>query len=255
MKRFFIIPLLALTTLAQFPLPYAIGTTIWKGFDITTGLVAYYPLNEASGNALDASGNSRTMAQTGTVGAGSGATANSRGPYTSSDYFTRTDSALNLNTADWTICGWIYFTGAPTFNVLVGQRQASNTAWNYALQVYNGGAASYYYGSVYNISGTASDVEAPGTAIASGSWHFVTTRYTSSTRLVEASIDGGSYGSATLANTAQTTLIPTQIGKWEYDTTSAGAVYLGKIRFYSGRILDSTVISYLYNGGTFSTAP
>jgi Concanavalin A-like lectin/glucanases superfamily len=224
--------------------------------DITTGLVAYYPLNESNGNALDASGNSRTMTQSGTVGAGSGATANARGPYTTSDYFSRTDSALNLNNlGDWTICGWFYFASAPTFNQLVTQRQSSNTEWNFALQVYSGGSASGYYGSVYNTVGSAADVEAPGTLISSGAWHFVITKFTQATGLVEASIDAGSYASGLLGAPAQTTLIPTVIGKWEHNATSAGNAYLGKIRFYSGRLLDPAAINYLYNGGTFSTAP
>jgi Concanavalin A-like lectin/glucanases superfamily len=222
--------------------------------DITTGLVAYYPLNESSGNALDASGNSRTMTQSGTVGAGSGATANSRGPYTTSNYFSRTDSAFELNNSDWTVCGWVNPSSLAATSIMFSNNSSSGGInVSYEIEIISSGA---FQTILYNTS-LSSFIATTANTASTSTWAFFCATYNSATKAITVQLNGGTVATTTLTGTVfQPSGKPTSIGLqgysgFEFPTNG----YLGKLRVYSSRVLDSTGINYLYNGGTFSTAP
>lgn len=82
---------------------------------LTDQLVAYYKLDESSGNPLDSSGNSRTLTNTNTATFGAGKI-NNGGIFAaaSSQYFTRADVLGTTIGGPITISAWVNFTSLPS---------------------------------------------------------------------------------------------------------------------------------------------
>lgn len=228
---------------AQFTLPSGLGLAKWSGGeDIITGLLAHYPLDEVSGDALDTSGNSRTMTQVGTVPA----TSPGRGPFTVSDYFTRSDVALDLTASDWTICGWFNLSTIGGSQALISHEASPILTWG--VYAYNSGFSNTMAGAViYHASGGGNTtVSAPGSAITTGALHFLCATFNNGTLLLSCSLDNGSVGSAT-ASTPATQSNATQIGRATIVFPLLGTAQ--HVRIYN-RVLTAPQISRLYNSGT-----
>jgi len=230
---------LCLPACAQFNFFNALST--WKGEDITTGLLAHYPLDEPSGDAVDTSGNGRTMAQIGTVPASNPG----RGPFTAgTNYFAITNSTLNLNSTSWTISGWFNLNSTVSGQPLIFHNSSLLT-WSIDAfdATYSGtrAGATVFYGLSSAIS-----VSAPGSTITTNSLHFICATFDAGTLLLTCSIDNGSVGSGT-SGSPNIASGPVQIGYSRSGSNLVGKAY--HIRIYN-RVLTSAQITYLYNGGT-----
>ncbi len=110
--------------------------------DLLSNLILSLDLEEASGNAIDSSGNGYDFADTNTVGQTTGATAgyNSR-QFTaaSSEYFTRAHSTTELTIGDneWAAHLWVYANSATAGAVVFGKSGNSNTPGTTIGRSYN----------------------------------------------------------------------------------------------------------------------
>jgi hypothetical protein len=80
--------------------------------DLTTGLVAWYSLNETSGNRADSHTGSYTLTQAGTVGSTTGRVGNAANfANNNANRLSSSNSIFNRGDTDFYIAGWVRFTG------------------------------------------------------------------------------------------------------------------------------------------------
>jgi hypothetical protein len=191
-----------------------VSESLYRDRVLADNPVAYWPLNDTSGNAADASGNARTLTATGTptygvvgprVDAATGQTFTANTAYQS-----RTLALLggtNLGD-DWSIECWAN-TPAAAQGELVSQSVAAGTTSFIHLYIYNGD----YTVEVVNqaagaIFATAAGSYAPG-------WHHVVATWDASAGLVTLYVDGESLaqetGTAGAFNAMDTTAIGTRL--------------------------------------------
>jgi hypothetical protein len=223
--------------------------------DITTGLLAHWKLDEASGNAVDSSGNGLTMTQSGTVPA----TSPGRGPFTSANFFSSSSASLQgLNAADWTMTVW-FNTSSDDGNYQTLLGQAENTAGSAFWHLVNvdPNPTVNIVGSVVNASNPADSLYAgASTTATTGGWNFAAFVWVASTKTLYVSVNNGAFGSSSTSFTPGTGTITTCIGKrtWAGSEWPATVTTMQKIRIYT-RALSTSDLGILYNGGTVGTAP
>ena len=101
-------------------------------------LAAYWPLDEASGNRRDMSGNASTLTDNATVTGNPGPSqkliAASQFAAANSEYLSAADSAiLSTGNIDFSLCGWLYPDSLPVGNMWVVGRWATAPQNEYVL--------------------------------------------------------------------------------------------------------------------------
>jgi hypothetical protein len=201
-------------------------------------LVAYYALDEASGNATDAHG-STTLTDTNTVGAGTGVVSGSR-------VFVRANAERLTGTPPITalpvtIAMWVKatsFTG--NMNTAFIKQAGNNYAFGTALS--SAGKALLYASSAAG----SFDTLTGASTLSTGTWYHVVAVARSATDR-ELYINAASDGTATASRTI---LSPTQFSLGSYGTSASDTLNgeLDEVGFWS-RALTTTEISWLYNSG------
>lgn len=206
--------------------------------DVTPGIVAYYKLEESSGNRVDSSGNSLDLTPTNTPGNTTGKISNALAvAQASSQQVGRASySALNL-AADFTVAGWFNVTSYP-----------QNTHfWSYSVSTRPGINFNTVGVGTFVVNGASIGI---GTVAAGSGWRFIACRYRASDFFAEARLDGGAWTSGTGTS----------------PTTTTGTFYLGargdlarwmngaidEVGVWSRRLTDAEV-NYLYNSGSGRT--
>ena len=173
-----------------------------------TGLVAYYKLDESSGNAVDSSGNGKTLTNNNTTTYASGKINNGANfVKTSTQWLSRSyDSDLNIGNNDFTICGWL------NLNATSGLFDIMGMGWDETT-------ANILYVIRYDFTtnnlifewhdGAYKKLSVPLTA-SQNTWYFFTARRSGSTLYL--SVNNGT----------PTTATPT------FKTTSAGTFGIGR---------------------------
>lgn len=114
-----------------------------SGNGLGVGVVAYYKMDEASGNAIDSSPNLLNLTESGTAASAAGMILTSR-QIDTTNYFSHTDNALfEPTTNDFSIIFWAYITEIP----LVDTTQLLVSKWHFA------GLGSYQI-NTFNAGGT-----------------------------------------------------------------------------------------------------
>lgn len=118
------------------PFLWTPGGSPVTGNGLLNNLLAFWEFDEASGNALDSSGNGHTLTATGTPGSGTGVVAGSRTyDETNPDYFTEAfATAYGFVGGSFTIAGWGQFDiGSPHIDdksiIARGDFGGSNFSW------------------------------------------------------------------------------------------------------------------------------
>lgn len=149
-----------------------------SGLGLLSNLILSLDLEEASGNAIDSSGNSYTFTDTNTVTQTTGATAgyNSR-QFTAanSEYFTRAHSTTELTIGDneWAMHCWYYHDGSTNRSILCksGSTTISTTASRSFAILGNSTALSFRVGEAVAANGDS--VANDAGALSTNSWHSV----------------------------------------------------------------------------------
>jgi hypothetical protein len=217
--------------------------------DLSTSLIAFWRLEEASGNRID-SVNAIAMVPTGTPGNSAGKTGNAVSFTTATNtYLAAADSALLSAGANqsFTVAAWIYFNGA-----LSGSRG-----------VFGKGNASIIYNQVEYLLGTSGttlvwyvgsgssyvNLGASGLTLAGSTWYFVVAWYDADADTQYIQVNNGTPSSVANAAGSFDSNGPAEIGR--QPQVSGGTPFDGRIDnvMFWKRTLSTSERTALYNSG------
>ena len=202
---------------------------------LLTGLTVYYKLNETSGNAIDSTGN-RTTASQGNLTQGVG------GKLGNAYTFNGTNSQINiprfLNSNTFSISAWVKTNSATNQIIVTGS---------------SGGGIEFRVkadGTVGLFQHAGAEVASSALTVANGAWHHVVVTFdgTAWTFYVDGVLSG------TGSNATSFTFSGTNDGIGSDGGTLAFNGQLDEIGVWS-RVLLSSEVTSLYNGGTGLTHP
>jgi hypothetical protein len=220
---------------------------------LTTGLVSYWELNEASGTRIDSHG-SNDLASVNSVGSATGLNSANAADFEkdSSQYLKIDDSAqsgLDL-TSDFTIAGFANFE-SNTFVALAAKYLTTGNQASYSLRKFADNTTEIWA----DLSSNGSTIvqnggNVPGqTNWATSTWYHIAYRYTASTGTVKFTVNA--------ANSVSATGYPTSIhnGTAQFSLgvgMVAGAEYMDGLMQYWGvwsKVLTDDELTELYNSG------
>jgi hypothetical protein len=215
---------------------------------LLTNLVAYWQLDEASGNATDSVG-SNTLTNNGSVGSATGkvGTARDFGTGVSTKFFRLADNAdLSTGDIDFTFAAWV---------------KPSALTKSYAAVLTKGDGSSLEYQLIYRLSQSAFDwavkdsannVRATNFGAPSvGTWYHLVCWHDSVNNLIGISVNAGTPNTTSysggVTDTAYTFAIGT-LGSYA-DSSSTWDGLIDEVGFWK-RVLTSQERTDLYNGGS-----
>lgn len=221
-----------------------------SGTNLTTGLLGYYRFEEAAGanDAIDATGNGRTLSQINSPGSGPGVLNNCRTyVIVNSQTFTRPDeSALRIFGSDFTITGWFNITSSFTSQIIVSKIGAASPNFEFQLLFYQ--PDGDVVAALFDTTGASVSAHFLGT-MSQGIWYFVAVRRSGNTLFIsrnagtEKSADVSGLGS--IGGTG-----PLDVGSQHANSVPT---YFGgsidEVAIYN-RALSTTEIGLLYNSGS-----
>lgn len=215
--------------------------------DFLTNLVGYYELNEsANADAVDASGNGKTMTDFGSVGSVSGVISTARSfPGTGGNYLRRnSDSSFQPGASSFSITLWAKPASLTqgTFPTIVGYAKTLNIEW--MVNFYDGNAAPYFSVSangVTEVQAVAATNSFPNTS----TWVFIACTWDGTN--IKISVNGGSFVTAAFAG-------PVFSGTSDFEMGTRGAAGLwngaiDEVAFWKGRSLTLAEVQQIYNAG------
>jgi len=212
---------------------------------LKTSLSAYYALDEASGDALDSSGNGYTATQNGTCGAGSGGPIGNYRTFNGSDtWFESSDAIFLPGSSSFSCAGWFYATSMPQvypalFGVINGD--GSHDSWGVLLDYTN----SKPYAAISS-NGTADTNAVWGTTASAGAWHYAVMVWDGTNE--KFSFDGGAFVTAAFTGPVYSFVVPFKIGRLSSGTNFNGRMQ--GVAYWKGRALTITDVGLLYNSGS-----
>lgn len=224
-----------------------------SGNRILKNMVAFYPMNEVSGDALDISGNGRTLYQNGTVGASGGKRTFSSTDNT--DFFSRTnDAGFSPGTgADWTMISVVSLTAASGANGIMGRYDTTSGSLGYEM-LYNSSA----FATFSSANGTSATTTTATGAATAGQEYMVVSTYLNLTGALSCQVWSLAGAGITFSGSGSmvggyfdNSTTPFSVGVyWTGGAPQNGGDYGGTIR-YSGvwrSILSPTKISEIFAG-------
>lgn len=218
---------------------------------LTDNLIAYWKLDESSGNAADATGNGHTLTNNGTLTYGpavinNGAITSTTGP----KYLSAVDAGLQISSGDISIQAWAKTTA--TAAAIVQRRYTTGGDWiNYTLY-FDGSKFSWYETS--NTTGDYGQWQSTATlatlGLNNGNFHhivFVATFGNNASHLLY--VDGVNQGGSFVLSTSKTGInqVSARFGIGDpFTATFDGTV--DEVGLWN-RILSSSEVTSLYNGG------
>lgn len=218
------------------------------GNGLLTGLVAYWGLDEASGDAADKHSGGLTLTQTGSPGAASGVVYSTARTFNGSNqYFTRaSDSSITLGDIDYAVAMWVFLSDLST-RYFIGKANALNGAdWDYAGQYSPSLGLRWIIGNGTGNSAIAASTF--GTA-STNTWYLFIAQHVATTNTIFVSVNAGTEDSATYTGTHDTTTKPLAIGRLSDYSGNQWYGRIGPVAIWKNRTLDATARSALWNGG------
>jgi len=227
------------------------GVTARNG--LLNALIAYWPGNEASGNALDLHSNGLTLTDTNTVTNAAGKVYATARQYTqaNSEYHTRAgdDALLSAGDTDFTLAAWVYFDSLLAARGIAGKSAGSGQA-EYAL-VYSAVANRLRW--IVTADGTmAVNTNADALGVPStGTWYLVIGWHDSVANMVSIQVNGGTVNSQAHSAGVHNGSAAFRIGEYfaNYMDGRIGPVAMWKSAAGGGGVLSSSQRSALYNNG------
>jgi hypothetical protein len=215
---------------------------------VIDNLVAYWPLDEASGNAIDAHTNSIDLTETGGTiaqGTGPGGVGNSRDfEAADTEYFNIADHTdLSMGDIDFEIAGWFNFETNGSFVGLVGKITGDS---EYGLQYQNGGAfLKWNIRNAANDGWGALDMTTQG-ALSTGTWYFITVGHDSVNNLLFGTVNAGTPETGAWSQGARDGTAAFRIG----DQSDSGPFdgLIAKVGVWK-KVLTTGERTWLYNSG------
>jgi hypothetical protein len=211
---------------------------------LTDSLVAYWPLDEASGDAIDAHG-ANDLTDNNGVGSATGKTGTARDFESDSfQWLQRADNTdLSVGDIDFSVALWIR---PETNNAFAILSKVGGTNWAYDLR----NTATAFYFTVASGSGPANQTSVTvGGAAVPGTWYFLAAYHDSVNNVIGISLNGA-------------TVVTEPYAHGSYDENSAFRLGFDGSSFMDGlmedvgfwkRVLTQSEIVELYNGGAGRT--
>lgn len=216
-------------------------------YPLLNNLVAYWNLDEASGQRNDSHTSGLHLTDNNTVTSATGPDGGTAASFAaaSSEYLSRaSSSAFDLATGNFCAAGWLYLTTKSTveldaLSIVIGRDNTTATR-DWRLGYSNFGGSNAFGFSVSN----GSSVAAVQTAGAStGQWYFVVGWRDGASIYLQ--VDGGSVASQALAITPANSSNPLQIGRVLPFYSNGRHAFVG----LWSRILTAAERTWLYNSG------
>lgn len=213
---------------------------------LTDNLMAYWKLNEASGDAVDSHG-SNTMTQTGTVGSQTGKLGNARGDtFDASNHFSiASNSDLVVGDLDFTVACWVYITAKTADRVAVCRDSAGTAVFRL---LYNWGSDVFFW-RVYDGGGTPKNLFATTFGSPSvNTWYHLVAWHDSVANEIGITVNAGTADTVAMSTGASTGAVPNYIGYSPFGSQT----WPGRVDEYGfwKRVLTSQERTDLYNGGS-----
>ena len=226
-------------------LPYSDGADVLNNLTLSTGLVSYWDMEEASGTRYDLHG-SNNLTDNNTVTQATGKVGNCASiASANTEYLSITDASqtgLNI-TGDLSASFWINNT-TDNDGVILGKRKASNAQYFIDYRT----SPNRLRLSVSD-DGTNSDVLEVETTLNTGTWYHVVCNWDASAGEVEFFVNGSSVGTD---SGLITSLYGSGNGEFQIGSRDGTASWLNglidEVSIWS-KILTSTEITALYNSG------
>lgn len=230
------------------------GTSDWERTVLTystanTGLLAFWRMEETSGNRTDSVA-SIALVPTGIPGSAAGKTGTAVSFDTGSGkYLSAADSAtLSIGTnQDFTIACWIYFNGTPLgARGIVGKGDVSAIYGGAEYLLGTAGTALRWY---IGNGASVTTIDASGITLTSSTWYFVVAWYDATADLMYIQVNNGTPSSAANAHGSYNSAFAMEVGRqpnWSGSTPLDGRV--DNLMFWK-RVLTATERTELYNSG------
>jgi len=231
---------------------------VWQFCPVDTlndGIVAFWPLGEASGNALDSVGGN-TLTSNGAVGqaAGIGGVGHSRSFNGSSQYFNATsNTSLRFGNVDWTMVVWIYTTDLSVDQGVFDKGSAANSDGEAeGLFITSDGKVSTF---LYHTNGVGSTEVTASTFgnLSANTWYMFSSWFDATNQTINVSINAGTVDSQGTAGAA----FAGGTADFLLGSDSTSDLWKGRLQ-YAGkwrRILTQTELTQLYNSGAGKAYP
>jgi len=214
---------------------------------ILEDLVAYWELNEGSGDAVDAHGSS-DLTDRNTVASTTGKVGNARDfEASNTEYFDHADSAtLSSGDIDFTVCGWVFAESLGGFPVAINKGWGGGAIGDNEFVIYYSGTRWTF--GVANAA-TSEGIPADNAGAASTSqWYFICAWHDSANDKIAISVNSGTANEeAYSAGVNDGTL------SFELGASSRQSLYWDGLLDewgYWKRLLTPSEITWLYNGGS-----
>jgi len=227
--------------------------TVDTGSTLTTNLLGYWKLNEASGIRKDSYNWSDTVAVR-------AAPVSANGKVSSSALFTRTNSEglqvpVNANlkpTGSYSIAGWVMGTTLPgAYNAIVWSM--SGAASYFDSRLYHNGTSGRWEALYINSTGTQYFVTANTFgALSIYTWYFIVVTYNDSTKDFKISVNNGAFDTTVASGTVPTDQTVLTFGM---NHSHNGNYFDGRICEFGlwSKVLSTQEITDLYNSGNGNT--
>ncbi|NOT05220.1 MAG: DUF11 domain-containing protein [Anaerolineales bacterium] len=218
----------------------------------TTGLVAWWSLNETSGTRNDSFG-SNTLTDNNTVTSTTGKKGNAaQFTWTNSEWLSKADNAdLSTGDIDFTVCGWMNINTKTTYRGLLSKWEHSTNNKEYYIG-YASDLGRFTF--VVSNNGTATGGIAANSfgAPTTGTWNYVCAWHDATANTLNIQVNNGTVDSAAWSAGVYNGTAPFNIGRIGGGTTSYHDGLSDEIVFYK-RILTAGERSWLYNAGNGRT--
>lgn len=231
---------------------HAIDASGAAGNGLLVGLVSFWPLNEASGNAIDAHGANNLTETGGTIGTGTGKTYGTARDFERGDteYFTiASNSDLQLGDIDWTIAGWANLESKTDDICIVSKHDGVSEAGSEFFLYYAPGSdriTFINYGASGSSSVTASALGSPS----AGTWYFVIIWHDSVNNTINIQVNNGTVNSASWSGGTNSTNsnftiggLHSSPGVYDFDGMVQG------VGLWKGKVFSAEERAALYNDG------
>jgi hypothetical protein len=220
---------------------------------LLTGLVAYWKLDEASGNRLDSVG-TRHMIPQGVVGSAAGKIGNGAVFVNNPEVLLKTNPDDSLNAIDFwtqgmTVAGWFYKPAPYDSRTAILGKGYNSFDW--ALYIEN--ATTLRARMIESVVNQTRSIDVTLEAGITDAWHFAIMRLNPTTKRLELRLDDGPWGvsAIALANPPTVDYNYMQIGR---QGSTAGGGTVDEVGLWR-RYLSDEEVDALRNGGSGSTHP
>lgn len=228
-------------------------TAAAAGNGLLNNLIAYWPGNEASGDALDLHTNALTLTDTNTVTSATGLVYAKARQYTAAntEYHKRAgdDALLSVGDTDFTLAQWVYFDTLAAVQMMMGKDNETTREYRldnvittklFRFRVFNGAAVGTVSATTLGAASTAT-------------WYLAVAWHDSIANTVSIQINGGTVDSAATtgvpADTAQAFSIGAANNGLSMLNGRIGPTMFWKSAAGAGGVLTADQRTALYNAG------